>query len=74
MISRLLSYIGGSIVASMIVAATGMLWAGLLASVAAAMAKEAFDYYYKKEEPDWFDMLAVIAGGLSATFGLFFWI
>lgn len=74
MISKLLSFIGGFIAASMVVSATGFLWAGLATAVAASLAKEAYDIFYKKQEANFFDVLAVFAGGLSATFGLFFWL
>ena len=73
MIRKFLSFIGGTLVASMVVSATGLLWAGLLAAFAAALAKEAFDLY-KDGEPNWWDAVFVFAGGLSATFGLFFWV
>lgn len=71
---KFISFIAGTIVASIAVSTTGVLWVGLLAAGAVGGLKEIFDYYNKNKEPSFYDFAAVLLGGLSATFGLFFWI
>jgi hypothetical protein len=70
---KLLSFFSGLIVASIAVSATNSMWAGLLAAVALAAVKELWDYW-KTKNPNFFEFIAVILGGLAATFGLFFWL